>query len=300
MAKRKTSGRGGCLTAVRRVLRRTAWGVGLFFVGACGLLMLAFLGPMLDPDAPLDAEDLPTLAAVAFTPERAAEMPSATDDPFGRATLPPTFTATDVPPTMTATVSPSATITETPILRATDVPRVAVQAVATATDLPLGEFMSYREALELLLPIETGLDVVSVIGGQDTGVIITYNTSARNEGDLLDELATLFGGAIGVASGGGYAAQDVFIFIDLDGSPVGVVSALRDDLVAAFNGRMSGAEFISRLIITDLSLDGSAGSASSRRPANCAEARAMGLSESAAGVYNHLDRDGDGVACYGD
>lgn len=37
-----------------------------------------------------------------------------------------------------------------------------------------------------------------------------------------------------------------------------------------------------------------------RRPNNCADARAMGLNASQAGSWSHLDRDGDGVACYGD
>lgn len=39
---------------------------------------------------------------------------------------------------------------------------------------------------------------------------------------------------------------------------------------------------------------------SSRRPKNCDDAKAMGLSASQAGAWSHLDRDGDGVACYGD
>lgn len=37
-----------------------------------------------------------------------------------------------------------------------------------------------------------------------------------------------------------------------------------------------------------------------RRPANCAEAVAMGLSAVEAAQWPHLDRDKDGVACYGD
>ena len=37
-----------------------------------------------------------------------------------------------------------------------------------------------------------------------------------------------------------------------------------------------------------------------RRPGNCSTAVAMGLSSSQAGNWSHLDRDGDGVACYGD
>ncbi len=37
-----------------------------------------------------------------------------------------------------------------------------------------------------------------------------------------------------------------------------------------------------------------------REPANCDEARAMGLTAAQAGQYSHLDRDGDGTACYGD
>lgn len=37
-----------------------------------------------------------------------------------------------------------------------------------------------------------------------------------------------------------------------------------------------------------------------RRPANCTEALAMGLSAREAARWSHLDRDGDGVACYGD
>lgn len=37
-----------------------------------------------------------------------------------------------------------------------------------------------------------------------------------------------------------------------------------------------------------------------RRPKNCTEAKAMGLSAVQAARWSHLDRDGDGVACYGD
>jgi TM2 domain-containing membrane protein YozV len=37
-----------------------------------------------------------------------------------------------------------------------------------------------------------------------------------------------------------------------------------------------------------------------RRPANCADAVAMGLSAEQAAQWSHLDRDNDGVACYGD
>jgi len=37
-----------------------------------------------------------------------------------------------------------------------------------------------------------------------------------------------------------------------------------------------------------------------RRPSNCDDARSMGLSARQAGAYSHLDRDNDGVACYGD
>lgn len=36
------------------------------------------------------------------------------------------------------------------------------------------------------------------------------------------------------------------------------------------------------------------------RPANCAEAVAMGLTDVQAAQWSHLDRDKDGVACYGD
>jgi hypothetical protein len=38
----------------------------------------------------------------------------------------------------------------------------------------------------------------------------------------------------------------------------------------------------------------------SRRPANCDDAIAMGLTEEQAGQWPHLDRDNDGKACYGD
>ena len=36
------------------------------------------------------------------------------------------------------------------------------------------------------------------------------------------------------------------------------------------------------------------------RPRNCATAVASGLSAEEAARWEHLDRDGDGVACYGD
>lgn len=44
----------------------------------------------------------------------------------------------------------------------------------------------------------------------------------------------------------------------------------------------------------------SSGAASSVRPANCDEAVAMGLSPQEAARWPHLDKDNDGVACYGD
>ena len=40
--------------------------------------------------------------------------------------------------------------------------------------------------------------------------------------------------------------------------------------------------------------------ANTGRPRNCDEARAWGLTAQQAGQWSHLDRDGDGVACYGD
>lgn len=36
------------------------------------------------------------------------------------------------------------------------------------------------------------------------------------------------------------------------------------------------------------------------RPANCEEARQMGLTAAQAAHWPHLDRDGDGTACHGD
>ncbi|MGJ3240815.1 MAG: excalibur calcium-binding domain-containing protein [Anaerolineae bacterium] len=45
---------------------------------------------------------------------------------------------------------------------------------------------------------------------------------------------------------------------------------------------------------------GNSGNTSSRRPENCPDARAMGLSAREAAQWDHLDRDNDGVACYGD
>lgn len=41
-------------------------------------------------------------------------------------------------------------------------------------------------------------------------------------------------------------------------------------------------------------------SGNTRRPKNCTEAREMGLSAVEAAQWSHLDRDHDGVACYGD
>ena len=43
-----------------------------------------------------------------------------------------------------------------------------------------------------------------------------------------------------------------------------------------------------------------ASSNNNRRPDNCSQARAWGLTAREAGRWSHLDRDGDGVACYGD
>jgi hypothetical protein len=42
------------------------------------------------------------------------------------------------------------------------------------------------------------------------------------------------------------------------------------------------------------------GNNTSQRPANCDEAVAMGLTAQQAAQWSHLDRDNDGVACYGD
>ena len=52
---------------------------------------------------------------------------------------------------------------------------------------------------------------------------------------------------------------------------------------------------------TTVYTSGSSTSASNaRRPRNCTQAVAWGLSESQAAAWSHLDRDGDGKACYGD
>lgn len=48
------------------------------------------------------------------------------------------------------------------------------------------------------------------------------------------------------------------------------------------------------------SSNGGGSTGNTQRPANCTEARAMGLSAEQAAQWSHLDRDGDGVACYGD
>lgn len=54
------------------------------------------------------------------------------------------------------------------------------------------------------------------------------------------------------------------------------------------------------VVVPNTSSDGTGAQTNNVRPDNCAEAVAMGLTAQQAGQWSHLDRDNDGVACYGD
>lgn len=71
-----------------------------------------------------------------------------------------------------------------------------------------------------------------------------------------------------------------------------------DDIVGLSeiqNDALSGSE-----VSSNVQLSAVTAVPNNREPANCGEARAMGLTAAQAGQYSHLDRDGDGTACYGD
>lgn len=91
---------------------------------------------------------------------------------------------------------------------------------------------------------------------------------------------------IGTVSGDAVANDDTWYIILYEGDEAFVHSSLLSQSLPAVN--------VSDPVTTNSS------NSNNSRPANCEEARAMGLSAQQAAQWSHLDRDKDGVACYGD
>lgn len=169
-------------------------------------------------------------------------------------------------PTATATAQPTATQTVGPTLTPTDEPPTNTPA-PTATPVGYMRAEDYGDAWPLTVPDGiVSCEPVSRVLFTSGGKVYAINGTAMSQNKWLDIRDTIW--------------RD---------NPTGLTPKVD----------------INPVIELGLSLcngtgnDTDSGSATIR-PDNCSTAVAMGLSAQQAGQWSHLDRDGDGVACYGD
>ena len=112
------------------------------------------------------------------------------------------------------------------------------------------------------------------------GIATTLSTNQR-----VDVLGTVNGQEVN-------AGNDVWYVIEWDGEAAYIYSTLLTSQETVVNSGSSGGGVNSS--------SPAAGSTSFVCPRNCADAVAMGLSAQQAATCSNLDRDNDGVACYGD
>lgn len=193
------------------------------------------------------------------------------------ASLTPTLTATltDAP-----TVTPSSTITNTPepTLRRTIVPDSDQARISTAQNVLVGV---YRDV--------PGLNEIVYANAyeSDNGsweVVMEVNVNNGLNSELMADTLRLI-------------SQNRLIDFELDFMVIIDDGNTVSDYIWLGNERMWQITHLSQSTPTTRP---SQNNTTTRRPQNCDDARAMGLSAVEAGRWDHLDRDDDGVACYGD
>jgi len=236
-------------------------------VGFCGLMVLVAL---FDRDG-ADESALPTLAVLASATEVVIV-------PTDNATATPTATATFTP-------KPSETYTHTPEPTTTGTNTPTITATSTITDTPSPTATPTAYSLESsLLEIE-GVERVFASHSISDGLAFVYLEVVVQEGfrmpDMADALLQMTSATLGTGLYSGFSA-----IID-DG-------VMAEDYVFDFEDdewRITSLESVNQSQPTAQTFT---------CPSNCDGAVAMGLTAEQAAMCPGLDRDHDGVACYGD
>lgn len=246
--------------------------------GVIGFLVFACCGITYAQGAAINREnDASTSTAVVI---------QSTDDAHATQTATlwtPTHTFT---PSMTPSITPSPTITDTPSITPsptiTDTPAPTSTARPTntprPTSLPSGTtYYSQGNGVNVRDCPQLDCDIVVALGfGQSIEIIDTNVDGADVDGDTRWMEGVFNGNLVYVHSSLVSRSQ-----------PSTPVPAQQSNTSSTTNN-------------TSTNNTGGSGTTNTQRPANCAEAVAMGLTAEQAAQWSHLDRDGDGVACYGD
>jgi hypothetical protein len=162
---------------------------------------------------------------------------------------------TPIPPT--ATTVPSATITNTRPPTSTTVPRTTPPTVAATIAFNEAE---YAEDLYNGLFLTAGgrnIDVIRVADGRANGgersAIITYLTTEVNEVGYVDEWIDIFSGVAATIEANDLDLDSVSLVMGTaTGQAVAIIATTTEDLLMFHRGEISRAEFLSRLITTEL------------------------------------------------
>lgn len=236
---------------------------------------------------------LPTLVTpMTNTPEVVAAAATVTDVLVGNAKG--FITMTPLP----GTVQPTATITDTP-----DVAPSATSRPTVIPARPPDEVIA-----EYVKAFAPGTVVsVKVVDGRANGgeraAMIAYVYQGSTTAEIAGEIGSIFGAVAGGMKAEPIAIDSVTIIYGASPDATEGVAVLQTaDIVAYLNGALTEEQLWSRVVFTDFSINTSRAAPQQQTftcPANCDEAVARGLSASQAASCG-LDRDGDGVACYGE
>lgn len=281
---------------------------GCLFILIAFVVVWAIARPSSTPRTSNEVAAAPTKAAdvaVVATSESAVTIIPTVENRSGFVTMTPGA----------GTVYPTATITETPTPTIT--PTITMVPNATVTARPASLAKPPEVLIKDAIDRVDGIDVLSVqvadgrANGGERVAIIAYTTQTTDPDLLITEMGTLLG-----------ALAVTFIQNDLDIDSVSIIIGPTKDIVAGIatvqasdvinygNGIITLTQLFAAMeftSMTDTSTSSSGARSIPQQPAaksgypdNCDEAVAMGLTAAQAGAYSHLDRDDDGVACYGD
>lgn len=135
-------------------------------------------------------------------------------------------------------------------------------------------------------------------------VLISYSTLLSDQTALIEELLDIYEGAALAIIKDKLDLDGVSLIIGVLDQPVASAAVDVEFLVAWQRGELSRDEFFTYLSVSTFDIEAkpnstSVPSGSFTCPKNCTEARARGVSAQLAAACG-LDRDGDGVACYGE
>jgi hypothetical protein len=190
-------------------------------------------------------------------------------------------------------------------------------SLTSATDIPKIEDQSSSLDVETDEPVlPTNTPPPSPTQRQETALYIISDANARSCAEIDNSVCPVVMAfsagdeltGVEEVEGDTFNGSDIWWEIDNDGEIVYVhselVSTTRSTTVQSSNtGRTNETSGdANNSISNDRPPAATAAPAATRipRPQNCTEAVEMGLTAEQAAQWSHLDRDGDGVACYGD